>query len=128
MSSHGSFATVINCMDGRTQLPVNTWVKKKYGVDHVDTVTEPGPNGILAKNEDQAILDSMKRRVTISVEKHGSKVVAVVGHHDCAGNPVSEETNKKQIKQAMKTIKKWGFPVELVGLWVNEDWRVEEIK
>jgi len=62
MSSHGSFATVINCMDGRTQLPV------------------------------------------------------------------PEETNKTQIKQAMKTIKKWGFPVELVGLWVNGDWIVEEIK
>ncbi|MFA5842680.1 MAG: carbonic anhydrase [Candidatus Gracilibacteria bacterium] len=125
--SHGSFATVINCMDGRTQLPVNTWIKQKYGVDYVDTVTEPGPDGILAKNEDQATLASMKKRVAISVEKHGSKTVVIVAHAECAGNPVSEAEHKEHVKKAMQTVKNWGFPVKIAAVWVGDAWTVEEV-
>lgn len=35
------FATAINCIDGRTQLPVIEWARKKYGVDYVDMITKP---------------------------------------------------------------------------------------
>jgi hypothetical protein len=46
--SHGSFATAINCMDGRTQIPVTDYVRKKYKVEYVDMITEPGPIKVLA--------------------------------------------------------------------------------
>ena len=82
----GRFATAINCMDGRTQLPVNEWMKEKFGVDFVDTITEPGPNGVLTNNK-VPLVSSIKDRVLISVNGHGSKTIALVGHHDCAGNP-----------------------------------------
>ncbi len=52
------FATLINCMDGRVQLPVSRWIKKNFGVDFVDTITEPGPNGILANNKDKTLIKS----------------------------------------------------------------------
>ncbi len=39
-----SFCTAINCMDGRTQLPVIEFLKNKLSVEYVDTVTEPGPH------------------------------------------------------------------------------------
>ena len=58
--SEKTFATAINCMDGRVQLPVTAFLKKKYGVDYVDVITEPGPNGILAANKDQSIIYSIK--------------------------------------------------------------------
>lgn len=125
--SHGKFATVINCMDGRVQLPVNEWLRKKCGVDYVDTITEPGPNKILAENRDNELLESIKRRLTISVEKHGSKIIAIVGHHDCAGNPVAKEKQIAQITFAIETIKSWGYKVELRGLWVDENWSVNEV-
>lgn len=122
--SEGKFATAINCMDGRTQLPVNDWMKKEYHVDYVDTITEPGPIRILADNRD---VESIKKRVLISVNKHGSKNVAIVGHHDCAGNPVDKATQLSHIEGAVKTVRSWGLGVNIVGLWVDERWLVNKV-
>ena len=122
--SHGSFATVINCMDGRVQEPVIAWMKNEYGVDYVDDVTEPGPICMLANNADPVAVDSMRRRVDISVNKHGSHVVAIVAHHDCAGNPVCKYDQMCQLTEAIDTVKSWGFDVDVLGLWVDEDWQV----
>lgn len=47
-----SFCTVINCIDGRVQMPVNQYMQQRFKVKYVDTITEPGPNLILVrKNE-----------------------------------------------------------------------------
>jgi len=121
------FATAINCMDGRVQLPVIEYMKNRYGVDYVDMVTEPGPNKILAENGDKTTIESIKRRAKISVERHNSKQIAIVGHHDCAGNPTHKETQIKHILSAIKTVKSWGFDVQITGLWVDENWRVCEV-
>lgn len=118
--AEGKFVTVVNCMDGRTQVPVIEYLKEEYGADYVDCVTEAGPDGHLACGS--ACSESIRERVMISVEKHGSKVVAIVGHHDCAGNPVDEETHKKQILEGVGCIKKWFPQVEAVGVWVGKDW------
>jgi hypothetical protein len=113
------FATTINCMDGRTQIPVIEWLKKEYVVDFVDTITEPGPNKILAEAADTTALESIKKRVGISVNKHHSRVIAVVGHYKCAGNPSDKETQITHLFAALKTVRSWGFAAELLGLWVE---------
>ena len=127
MSHHGTFATAINCMDGRVQLPTHEWLMNTLGVDCVDTITEPGPIKILAENKDPAGIESIKRRVDISVTKHGSRCIAVLGHYDCAGNPVDKPTQIEQIRKSLQTIASWGFPVKIIGLWIDENWRVNEI-
>jgi len=121
-----SFATAINCMDGRTQIPVIEFMKNRYRVEYVDTITEPGPDKILAENKDHTIVMSIKKRVEISAMKHSSKAIAIVGHYDCAGNPVDKDAHIKHIKAAMKTVRSWGYNIEIVGLWVDEDWKVTE--
>jgi carbonic anhydrase len=122
------FATTINCMDGRVQIPVIEYMKSKYGVDYVDMVTEPGPNKILSENRDRTIVESIKKRVEISVMKHNSKLIALVGHHDCAGNPVEKDTQLKQILSAIKTVESWNFEVQIIGLWIDENWEVCEVE
>ena len=87
----GTFATAINCIDGRVQEPVIGFVDRKFKVDYVDMITEPGPDKVLSEAGDLDIIESVKKRISISVEKHGSKVVIVAGHYDCAANPVGEE-------------------------------------
>ena len=125
--SDKKFATAINCMDGRTQLPVNEWLKKEYDVDYVDVITEPGPNKILAEYTDKTLIESIKRRVDISVNKHHSRVIAIIGHHDCAGNPTDKENQINQIKLAQRNISVWGYNAEVIGLWIDETWQVERI-
>jgi carbonic anhydrase len=124
MSQHGKFVTAINCMDGRVQIPVIEWLKNAYDADYVDVVTEPGPNRILAENKDAQATGSIKKRVDISVNKHGSKLVAIVGHHDCAGNPSDRQTQLGHLSEAAKTVKSWGYNVSVIGLWVDEKWTV----
>ena len=70
---------------------------------------------------------AIKKRAKISVERHNSKQIAIVGHHDCAGNPTDKERQIKQILSAIKTVKAWGLNVEIIGLWVDENWRVCEV-
>ncbi len=124
----GIFATAINCMDGRVQTPVIEWLKRRYQVDYVDMITEPGPNKILSENKNRMIVESIKKRVEISVVKHNSRLVAIVGHHDCAGNPVKKSVQLEQILSAIKTVESWNFEVQIIGLWVNENWEVCEIE
>ena len=126
MSSDKKFACAINCMDGRVQDAVKNYMQKNYGVDYVDMVTEPGPNKILADNADKAVIENIKKRVEISVGHHGTKVLAVVGHFGCAGNPVEKEEQIKHLKAAQKTVEQFGFPVEIVLLWVEGDWTTVE--
>ncbi len=114
-------------MDGRTQVPVINWLKHKYGVEYVDAITEPGPNKILAEASDSSKLESIKQRVDISINKHQSKVIAIVGHHDCAGNPVTKERQLAQIRKAIETIKSWVYNVDVLGLGVGESWDVRVI-
>jgi carbonic anhydrase len=125
--SDKKFATAVNCMDGRAQLPVIEYLKKKLGVDFVDMVTEAGPVKALAENADKGFLDAVKKRVRVSVEKHHSQAIAVVGHHDCAGNPVGEAEQRRQIERSLAVIGSWKLDVELLGLWVNENWQVEAV-
>ncbi len=123
--AHGTFATALNCIDGRAQLAVNEWMRQKFGVDFIDTVTGAGMNKIINAEDDTLV--PYKNAAEISVTKHGSKSVAVVGHYDCAGNPVSEDEHKIHIRQAIEKINSWGWPVEVVGLWVNSDWQIEQV-
>ena len=126
--SHGSFATAINCMDGRTQVPVIDFVRKKYGVDYVDMITDPGPVRILAENKDKAALESIRRRVEISTGKHGSEHLVIVAHHDCAGNPVEKDVQIRQLREAIKTVRSWAFKTEIISLWIDEKWTAQEVR
>jgi len=123
----GTFVTAINCMDGRTQDPVAAWFKGRFQVDFVDAITESGPDKLLSEQQPQAC-ESIKRRVMISVNAHHSRVVAIVSHDDCAGNPVSKEEHLRQLAQCMDVVAGWGLKgVQILGLWVNQDWQVELI-
>ena len=124
--AHGTFGTAINCMDGRAQLPVIAWLKEQYQLDYVDTITEAGADCVLLRGTPEQVA-SVQARVRISVEKHGSQLVAVVGHHDCAGNPCPEEEHRREIAESVAAVRAWGLPVEVVGLWLDEDWRVQRV-
>jgi carbonic anhydrase len=123
----GKFGTAINCMDGRVQLPVTNWMKSKFGLDYVDMITEPGPEKLISQGSPEH-LKSVRTRVEISVNAHGSKVILVAAHHDCAGNPVTKEEHIRQVKDSLKLIKSWGLPVrDVIGVWINDHWTVEPI-
>ncbi|UCD30576.1 MAG: hypothetical protein JSV03_08955, partial [Planctomycetota bacterium] len=62
----------------------------------------------------------IQHKVAISINKHNSRVIAIVGHHNCAGNPVDQETHLQQIKDCCANIKTWELTIRTLGVWLNE--------
>jgi len=120
----GKFATSVSCMDGRIQIPLTIWIKENFSVDYVDTITEPGIDKQVADNTD---LESIKTKVGISINKHESELIVVSGHYDCAGNPVSNEEHITQIKKGIEVISSWNLGVKVVGVWVNDTWKINTV-
>ncbi|MBL6989906.1 MAG: hypothetical protein ISR65_09010 [Bacteriovoracaceae bacterium] len=121
------FATAVNCIDGRVQLPVIEYLKSNYDVDYVDMITETGPIKIITENVDSSKIERIKRLIDLSIVKHGSKHVAVVGHHDCAGNSVEKETQIEQIEASIHILKQVYEEVEFIGIWVDETFQPHKV-
>jgi hypothetical protein len=114
-------------MDGRIQVPVVEYMQGRFGVDYVDLITEPGPNLILAQQTNINIVESIFHRLKISIERHASVGIAVAGHYDCAGNPSTREEQTGHTIEAIRFIKSRYSELEVIGLWVDENWEVSEL-
>jgi len=114
-------------MDGRIQLPVIKYLQKRFNADYVDSITEPGPNLILAQQTNISLVESIFKRLKISIDHHGSAGIAVVGHYDCAVNPATKEVKTAHTFDAIRCIKHRYSDFEIIGLWVDENWKVSEL-
>lgn len=80
-----TFCTAINCIDGRTQLPIINWLSTRFDVEQVDLVTEVSPLRVLTHDHHSSEATSIYRRVDVSIRAHDARGVAIVAHHECAG-------------------------------------------
>lgn len=116
------FATAVNCIDGRVQLPVLEAVRSAFDVSYVDSITEGGIVKYLSDETKSEQTKSILARIEISTGQHGSRAIAVAAHHDCAGNPVDDENQKAQLHQAVEFLKTQFPACNVIGLWVGNDW------
>lgn len=114
-------------MDGRVQLPVIRHLQKRFNVDYVDSITEAGPNLILSEERNTTSGQAILERLTISIENHNSVGVAVVGHHDCAGNPAPQDDQIVHIQNAIRYLHEQYQDMEIIGLWIDGNWDVHEL-
>ncbi len=120
-----TFATCLSCIDGRVQIPTIHWIQENYHVDYVDMITEVGIDGVLSA--DSCEIDDIIKRTKCSIKFHNTSLIFVVGHYDCAGNPVDKETHKKQIGLAVTQLQQLDMPCKIIGLWVSDKWQVETL-
>jgi Trk K+ transport system NAD-binding subunit len=121
------FCTAVNCIEGQVQLPVINYLKKRFTANYVDMITEPGPNQILSELTASMVVSSIIARIDQSIQNHSSRRIAIVGHHDCAGNTSKKEKQLSHIQESIIFLKKRFPNVEVIGLWVDQNWRVFEI-
>ncbi len=126
------FGTAVTCMDGRAIAATHEWMKKTYGVEFIDTLTEPGMNGWLCQNRTNEELKHMQNKLKISIINHGSRVVTVGGHAECAGFPVSVAEHRVAIDKAVTLVKRMlqeftQDQVTVVGLYSEERWVADQI-
>lgn len=114
----GRFGTAVACIDGRIQQPVADWLRARFLLDHVDMITWPGADRALCGDGDPAEA-AVARAIRISLDGHGSTVVALVAHDGCLANPVDEAEHHAHVRRAMQTLRRWNVPATVLGLWVD---------
>jgi len=114
-------------MDGRVQLPVIKYLQKRFNVEYVDSISEAGPNLILSEQKNTDLIQSILQRLKISVENHHSVGIAIVGHADCAGNPAPQDRQIMHIQRAVHFLLQRYINMQIIGLWVDENWEVHEV-
>lgn len=122
-----TFCTIVTCMDGRIQRPVMDFVADRYGYDTPDTITDPGPIKALSDAEDRAYFERVCQRIDISVQKHGSRHIFVVGHDDCAGNPTGRSVQEDQECRIVPRLQQRYPDCQVTALYVDEGWKCAEI-
>jgi carbonic anhydrase len=120
----GKFATSVSCIDGRIQIPLAKWIKENYSVDYVDTITEPGVDKTITEN---SVFESIKTKVSISINAHKSELIVLSGHYDCAANQVSNEEHIELIKKGIGVISSWNLGAKVIGVWVDDSWNVNTV-
>lgn len=123
--TQSKFGTSISCLDGRVQLPIIHWLKEKYNINYVDTITD---YGIVKLFSDEIKEHEIKTNVLLSLNTHASKLIMVTGHHGCLGNNVSKEKQVAQIKNAVQIIESWNTSAKVIGVWINQDLELEILK
>jgi hypothetical protein len=122
----GTFAVAVSCIDGRVHEPLLAWVRAHSGADHVDLVTEPGPDAALADCPTGAC-DAIRARLSVSLRAHAPNAVVIAGHDDCAANPVDPATHRLHIAAAVHEVRSWDPAIPVTGVWVGADGTVEEV-
>jgi hypothetical protein len=112
-------------MDGRIQLPVLEYLSARFDVQYIDNITDAGPVG-LAPTADSPAVKSIFKLVEVSMRLHASKGLAVVAHHDCAGNPVPGSVQMEQLQVWIKILAEHFPGIQIIGLWLDEDFQVHE--
>jgi hypothetical protein len=120
------FALAITCIDGRVQRPVVEYMRRKYGVDYVDLITEPGPERALTDSTRSWVQAAIQRNARFSVKGHDAELIAVTAHDDCLGNDADPGTRLAQLRAAQQVVTDWSLGVEVIALWVHMDGRVVE--
>jgi hypothetical protein len=121
-----SFCTVISCIDGRIQLPVIAYLQNRFGVEYVDNITDAGPVGIISQHPESEDVNLIFRRISVSVHAHSSLGIAIVAHHDCAGNLIPDDEQIRQICECLDILSNHLPQLEVIGLWLDENWKVHE--
>lgn len=105
-------------MDGRIQTRTIDQVMTRFGVRWVDNITATGVVQHLDGAVD-TVGEGLLQSLSVSIRAHGITQVAIVAHHDCAGNPVSDEKQREQLARAVPTLGARFPDLEVVALFFD---------
>ncbi|MGH7141420.1 MAG: carbonic anhydrase [Minisyncoccia bacterium] len=121
------------CSDGRLhqgRVQYNKQLCDALGVDLVDIVALPGPDGLFKAGR-EVERDVALAQAKLLIDAHHPTAVAVVGHYTCAGNPTSDEEHDADAKAAAEKCKTaLGFENVLSFSTVrhsDEEWSLKKI-
>jgi hypothetical protein len=135
MSAEGKkMGLALVCADGRLHQEAahyNDQIAQHMGVDLVDVVAVPGPDGLgkLGRDaEEKAVVGWLK----LLIDAHHPESIAVIGHYKCAGNPVEDaEHDTDAARMAAQLKAELGFPGPVMGfstVWhADNEWSLKKL-
>ena len=124
-----SHAFCLQCIDGG-QKTISQNISCRLCVDRVDTFSTAGMVKEIVDKVPE-VIKLCKKNIRISVQKHHPKVIVIVAHDQCAGNPVSKDEQIKHLRQAKKIVASWpeAKGLTILLLFIEKDFKtVREIK
>jgi hypothetical protein len=123
---HAKLAVALTCADWRLHHPrvnLNGQLARALGVNGVDVLAVPGPDGLLAPQRETEWRAAVAQ-ASLLIGAHSPRTVAIVAHQRCAGHPVSDPQHDVDVAAAAKALKEaTGFagPVAaLVAVYRND--------
>jgi hypothetical protein len=104
---HKKLAVALTCADWRLhqrKVDLNARLARLLGVDGVDLICVPGPDGLL-KPERQSEWLSAVAQIKLLIGAHAPQTVVVLAHQRCAGHPVSDPEHDADVAATAKALK-----------------------
>ena len=121
------------CVDWRLhqkEVRLSEQIRDALGVDVVDVMAMPGPDGFL-KPTHEGDRDSLVKGLKLLIGAHHPTSVAIVGHYNCAGNSVDDPVHDVDAKETAEFLKKeTGFAdIKAFSAVRNSDtdWSLKEV-
>lgn len=136
MTAEGKkIAVGVFCADWRLHqegVHVNNAVKKHLGVDGVDVIAIPGPDGVCAIEQYDIERGLLAKWLKLLVGAHKPVAIAFIAHYNCAGHPVNDTEHDQHAEEMMQYYKKeLGFKGDLVALCAtyksDTEWPLKEV-
>lgn len=127
----------IMCVDNRLSEP-GVWAKQyaallaRLGVDALDVIRTPGPDGMFIDPAKKDDLDAVLRSTKLLVGAHDLQAIAIVAHQQCAGHAVGNEEHLADVRKAAEALRKLlpDFSGEIVPMvqqhLTDDNWLLEE--
>ena len=122
------FVAVLTCIDGRVLPPTLAHMGDMCDAEHVDVITAPGMDGLLAGGG--AAADGALRALEVSMVAHGTRDVVVVGHDDCAGHPADPAERGGIVARAVEAVLARHPTLSVTGLHLRQEaagWQADEV-
>ncbi len=128
---------LVSCSDGRitgASARVREFTARKgfdVGPACVYRIKVPGPDGTCTNVRGEAHQIALHEDLAVLVEKAHPALIAIAGHCDCAGFPVSDDEHLASSKLAAKLIKEWFPEIPVLGLidrkLAEDVWKYDEV-
>ncbi len=121
MSENNQNGLAITCVDARLhRYSITPQVAALLGVDNVYVRTLVGPESRILGGEQSVHLQSLRLSMTDLVPLKNIKKVAVIGHCDCAGHPVSDQQHEKDCVSVITVLREFFPELEFVPMIASE--------
>ena len=121
------YAVVIVPSDAWPRLSLIPWLRTRYGIDQVQTVSLGWSewNALVAGEMDSPHLKRLKDRLALAQLSRPDAIVVVGG---AVSQPSSDERPqaRPEVERVVDNVRSLGLPIEVIGVWVNEHWTSDD--